>query len=177
HPVAALLPLAGTGLPAVPRDAASARLAQDYLGLKKSYSDLTARLQSAELQKQTIGSGKVDSFRILDRANLPEVPAWPNRRLLGLLAAAISLGLGILIFLAVEVKRFATLQDSRDVEFYTQLPLLASIPRALTAPEHLAERRRSRLRYLGVTVAASVGTFALAELLMLSHLFELFGRK
>ena len=166
----------GSG-PAIPRDAGSARLAQDYLGLKQTYKEIAGKLQQAELQSQAMGSGKVARFRILDQANLPEEPSWPNRKLLALAAVGFGLGVGICVLLAVEFTKFGSLQDARDVEHYTGLPLLGSIPRTTTAAQRRREIRGQRFRLAVGAAAAAVATIVLAKMLLIAHLFEMVGRK
>lgn len=163
--------------PPVPHDAASGRLAQDYLSLKKNYNDIQTRLQAAQLQAQTIGSGKVERFRILEKANLPEVPVWPNKRLLALLGAGLGLAIGIGVWLFVEMRKFGTFQDARDVEYYTALPLLAMIPTRYTAPERKKARMQRSIRFAAGLAFAVVATLALSKVLMITKLFELIGRK
>ena len=163
--------------PVVPRDPGSARLAQDYLGLKQTYKDVTSKLQQAELQTQAMGNAKVARFRILDEANLPDIPIWPNRSLLALAAVCLGILCGIAVFLAVEFKKFGSLQDARDVEHYTGLPLLASIPRTITRSEQAREAQRAKLRIVIAAAGAAVVTIVLSKVLLVVHLFEMVGRK
>jgi capsular polysaccharide biosynthesis protein len=76
-------------------------------------------------------------FRILDPANLPEGPSFPNRMyfLLGGLAVGLVLGLGIM---ALSELRDKTLRNEEDVEFFLQLPTLANIPSVENARRHSA---------------------------------------
>src|SRR6267143_526486 len=77
-------------------------------------SDMNHQVESAE-------------FRILDAANLPEGPSFPNPLYfsLGGLAAGLALGIGII---ALREVRDKTLRTEEDVEFFLQLPTLANIP-------------------------------------------------
>jgi uncharacterized protein involved in exopolysaccharide biosynthesis len=158
------------------RDASSARLAQDYLGLKQSYKETVSKLQDAELARQTIGSAKVEQFRILDQANLPQRPSWPNRRFLGLIAVAAGLAVGACLAFLAELRRFTSLQDVRDVEHYTHLPLLAAIPKSLTAAERARDQRRARLRLALGGAVAVVATLALTKILLINNLFAMIGK-
>ncbi|HLG16582.1 MAG TPA: Wzz/FepE/Etk N-terminal domain-containing protein [Blastocatellia bacterium] len=172
-------PVTGSAAPAspVPRDAGAARLAQDYLSLKKNYNEIIGKLQSVELKRQTIDSAKVDQFRVLDQANLPQLPVWPNRRLFGLAAVAVGLAVGACFAFIIEFRRFASLQDARDVEYYSHLPLLAAIPKTMTARERRVERVKTQLR-LALGSAIAVGaTFALTKLLIITNVFALIGRR
>jgi succinoglycan biosynthesis transport protein ExoP len=158
------------------RDASSARLAQDYLGLKQSYKETVSKLQDAELARQTIGSAKVEQFRILDQANLPQRPSWPNRRFLGLIALAAGLAAGACFAVLAEMRRLSSLQDARDVEHYTRLPLLAAIPKSMTRAERERERRRARMRLAIGGAVAVVATLALTKILLANNLFAMLGK-
>ena len=161
----------------IPHDAASARLAQDYLGLKQTYKDVASKLQTAQLQTQTIESGKVERFRILDRANVPEVPVWPDRRLLFAAAVVMGLLVGLCFWIAVDSRRLTSLQDAKDVEYYTGLPMLGAIPRTLSGTDRKRETRKTRIRLALGAVGVAAFTAVLAKALMFSHLFELLGKK
>lgn len=161
----------------IPRDVGAARLAQDYLGLKKNYNEVIGKLQGAELKRQTIDSAKVEKFRVMDQANLPQLPVWPNRRLFGLVAAVVGFAVGACIALIAEFRRFTSLQDSKDVEYYSHLPLLAAIPRTRTARERRSERVRTTLRLLLGSAVAVAATVALTKVLIVANLFALIGRR
>lgn len=169
-------PVGPPSTPAV-RDAGSARLAQDYLGLKQTYKEVLAKLQDAELKRQTLGSEKVERFRVLDQANLPQIPLWPNRRLLLLISVFFGLALGVGVAFALEFRRFSTLQDVKDVEYYTRLPLLAAIPKTVSPSERKHSERRLKLRLAVGTALTVAAIFALTKLLLLSNVFAMIGRK
>jgi succinoglycan biosynthesis transport protein ExoP len=161
----------------LPREAGAGRLAQEYLGLKQSYKSMLSRLQDAELRQQAIENTKLEKFRVLDQANLPQVPISPNRRLLAVIAIALGLALGVIFGLAAELGHIASLRDASDVEYYTKLPLLAAIPKTLSHKERSIERRNAALRFVFGTTLAAAATFALAKLPLLVQLFSLLGRK
>ena len=161
----------------VPRDAGSARMAQDYLGLKQNYKEVTARLQEAQLKLQTIGSANAEQFRVLDQANLPQLPVSPNRRLLFLIAAVAGLAIGACFGLAAELPRLPTLQDARDVEHYTKLPMLAAIPLTESPKEQRLHAWTQWLKVALGTAAAAAVTIGLAKVFILTNLFNLIGKK
>jgi polysaccharide chain length determinant protein (PEP-CTERM system associated) len=121
------------------------RTYQDYVQsspvVEQKYKELTRGYQTAldsfnELQKkrdaaqqavdldQTQGS---EQFRVLDPANLPEKPSFPNRPMFagGGLAGGLALGLGIAFLLEM---RDTSMRTERDVEFVLRLPVLAMVP-------------------------------------------------
>lgn len=164
-------------MPVQQRSAGSARLAQDYLGLKQTYKEVLSKLQDAELKRQTIGNDKVEQFRVLDQANLPQLPVWPNRRLMAIIALGAGLAVGIGFALLLEMRRFASLQDAKDVEHYTRLPLLAAIPLTVTHAEKKRAARRARMKVALGAVIAVVATFALTQIFIITNVFAMIGRR
>jgi len=162
---------------AVRRDAGSARLAQDYIGLRQSYKEVTARIQKARLDAEVIESGRIDRFRIIDDANLPEIPAWPNRRLLIFVSALVGLALGLVSFLLVNLRKLRSLRDAHDVAYYTGLPLLGEIPGMTTPAGQALERKRRKLRFAAGAAVAVIAVLALSKVLLLAHFFELVLRR
>jgi capsular polysaccharide biosynthesis protein len=81
---------------------------------------------ATELEHQQQG----EQFRVMDDANLPDAPTFPNRTrfALGGLAAGIALGIMVVAFLEYRDK---SLRSERDVWAFTKLPTLGII--ALTA--------------------------------------------
>ncbi|MCI0489876.1 MAG: hypothetical protein L0229_25065 [Blastocatellia bacterium] len=168
--------------PASPPPAArDAERAREYLGLKQNYEEALSKLEDAKLKQQTLGEKgffieHAEKFRVLDQANLPQLPIWPNRWLLIALAAALGLALGLCLAFALEMRRFSSLQDAKDVEYYTHLPLLAVIPRTLTEGEHKRARLRARLRMaVGALMAVAV-TLALTKTFIVTDIFALIFR-
>jgi uncharacterized protein involved in exopolysaccharide biosynthesis len=176
NPPAAASPAIASSTP-IERGAGSARLAQDYLGLKQTYKEVLSKLQDAELKRQTVGNNKVERFRVLDQANLPQLPVWPNRRLMAALALAAGLALGAGFAFLLEFRRFSSLQDAKDVEHYTRLPLLASIPLIITHAEKQRAARRARARLALGAALAVFATVALTQILIITNLFALIGKR
>ena len=102
-------------------------LTRDYQTALEFYNDLLKkRDQSAmatDLERQQEG----EQFKILDPANLPDQPSFPNRPAfaLGGLAGGLALGLGIAFLLESRDTSFRT---ERDVEFALRQPVLAMVP-------------------------------------------------
>jgi uncharacterized protein involved in exopolysaccharide biosynthesis len=159
------------------RDPNSARIAQDYLGLKADYKEVLSKKQDAELKEKTIGSAKVEQYRVLDQANLPQLPIAPNRKLLLGIAAMFGLVAGLGFAAILEFRRFSSLQDVKDVEYYTKLPMLAAIPKTRTIREQALEQRHNQRRLVLGAALAVVATFALSGLFMMTNLFSLIMKK
>ncbi|MEW6127067.1 MAG: GNVR domain-containing protein [Acidobacteriota bacterium] len=159
------------------KDAGSARIAQDYLGMKTDYEQVMAKKQDVELKEKTVGSSKVEQYRVIDQASVPQLPVAPNRKVMMLIAAILGLAVGAVFAGVLEFRRFASLQDSKDVEYYTKLPMLAAIPKTLTAEDQKREaRQRQRKIFLG-TVAAVLAVFVLTGVFMFTNFFSLLIRK
>jgi polysaccharide chain length determinant protein (PEP-CTERM system associated) len=114
---------------------------QSSPAVEQQYKELTRGYQTAldsynELQKKRDNSAMAtnlerkqegEQFSVLDPANLPDKPSFPNRPLfaLGGLGGGLALGLGIAFFLEMKDTSFKT---ERDVEFSLHLPVLAMVP-------------------------------------------------
>lgn len=161
---------------AAPRPLVSSRLAEQYFGLKRNYEEVTSKLADAESKRPTDGGVKAQQFRLLDEASLPARPVGPDGLLLTLAAAAIGLALGACFAVTAGSRRFASLQDAKDVDFYTRLPLLAAIPKTVTADERASAARRAKLRLAVGAVVTAVAAFALAEIFIITNIFTFIGK-
>ena len=159
------------------RDGASARLAQRYLGLKRNYEELIARARDEESKRHTAAAAQGEQSRLVERATLPERPTGTNRWLLMLAALASGLASGACFTVLAGRRGLASLQDARDVERYTRVPLLAAIPRSLTSEERKFAGRRAKAKLVFSTIIAAVATFALSEIFILTNIFDLLGKK
>src|SRR5271154_1700754 len=92
-----------------------------------SYNDLLKKRQESSMATQLERDQQGEQFRVLDPANLPDKPSFPNRPLfaLGGFGGGLALGLGLAFFIELKDSSFKT---ERDVELSLQLPVLAMIP-------------------------------------------------
>jgi polysaccharide chain length determinant protein (PEP-CTERM system associated) len=103
------------------------QLTRGYQTALESYNELLKKRDDAamatDLQRQQQG----EQFRVLDPANLPDKPSFPNRPLfaLGGLGGGLGLGLGLAFLFEM---RDTSLRTEGDVEFALRLPLIAVIP-------------------------------------------------
>ena len=156
--------------------AAVSKLAEEYLGLRRSYQDAASELQDTEARLQRADAG-LATLRVVEPATLPERPVSPNRPLLISIAAAVGLALGAAFAFLAESRRFKSLQDARDVEYYTRLPLLAAIPRTTTTSERRHVRWRTAGRLVFATATSAAATFALTRIFIAADIFALITRK
>jgi polysaccharide chain length determinant protein (PEP-CTERM system associated) len=92
-----------------------------------SYNDLLKKKQESQMATQLERDQQGEQFRVLDPANLPDKPSFPNRPLFALGGFGGGLGLGLGLALLMEM-RDSSFKSERDVEVALQLPVLAMIP-------------------------------------------------
>jgi polysaccharide chain length determinant protein (PEP-CTERM system associated) len=159
------IPNAEVGLEAIDRE---------YQTKKLNYDNLLAQQQKivvgADAAKDQQGGG----IQVVDPANLPESPVAPKRFMLTVAGFGIGLALGLLLAVAVEMRRLFTIQTAEDAKHYTSLPLLASIPELVTPAEARAIPRRQKLAMAAGIAMAIVAVPALAFVLRSTHLFDKF---
>ncbi len=92
-----------------------------------SYNDLLKKRQESAMATQLERDQQGEQFRVLDPANLPDKPSFPNRPMfaLGGFGGGLGLGLGLAFLMELKDSSFKT---ERDVEVALQLPVLAMIP-------------------------------------------------
>jgi polysaccharide chain length determinant protein (PEP-CTERM system associated) len=102
-------------------------LTRGYQTALDSYSQLQKKRDDSEMASNLERKQEGEQFRVLDPANLPDKPSFPNRPLfaLGGLGGGLALGLGIGFLLEMKDSSFKT---ERDVEFALHLPVLAMVP-------------------------------------------------
>ncbi len=102
-------------------------LTRGYQTAQDSFDDLLKKENDAKMAQQLQQEQAGEQFSVLDPANLPTKPSFPNRPLFaaGGLAGGLGLGLGLAFFLEM---RDSSLRSERDVEFALRLPVLAVVP-------------------------------------------------
>ena len=102
-------------------------LTRDYQTALDFYNDLLKKRDQSAMATDLEHQQQGEQFRILDPANLPDKPTFPNRRLfaLGGFAGGLALGFGLAYLIEV---RDTSLKTESDVEFTLRLPVLAMVP-------------------------------------------------
>lgn len=102
-------------------------LTRDYQTALDFYNDLLKKRDQSAMASDLERRQEGEQFRVLDPANLPDKPSFPNRPLFvaGGFAGGLALGLGFAFVLEM---RDTSLRTERDVEFSLQMPVLALIP-------------------------------------------------
>jgi polysaccharide chain length determinant protein (PEP-CTERM system associated) len=102
-------------------------LTRGYQTALDSYNALLKERNDAEMAGDLNRQQQGAYFHVLDAANLPSKPAFPDRRMFtagGLLGGlALGIGMGVLLEL-----KDTSLKSEHDVEFTLRLPVLAMIP-------------------------------------------------
>jgi capsular polysaccharide biosynthesis protein len=92
-----------------------------------SYNTLLKDVNTSQMSGNLTREQQGEYFKMLDPANLPSAPTFPNPTFFGLGGLVGGLGLGIGLTLLLEL-RDTSLKSERDVEFSLRLPVLAMIP-------------------------------------------------
>jgi len=118
---------------AVSADTGSSEAQADYETLRKRYENLLDR-QDGLARSQVAAAGlEPGVFQIVDMPAEPRLPVGPNRNKYRLFAVGFSIGLALLIALAVEIPKLYSINDDRDVEYYLGVPVIALIPETSAA--------------------------------------------
>ncbi len=102
-------------------------LTRDYDNAQKSYQDLLAKKSTADLTVKMTNQSEGERMFVLNPADVPDAPSFPNRLLFagGGLAAGLALGCGLAMWLEL---RDNSIRTEADAEAALELPLLVSVP-------------------------------------------------
>lgn len=102
-------------------------LTRGYQTALDDFSDLQKNRNKAEMATELERRQEGEVFSVLDPANLPDKPSFPNRPLFaaGGLAGGLALGIGIAFLMEVQD---TSIRNERDVEFALRLPVIAMLP-------------------------------------------------
>lgn len=116
-------------------------------------------------------------FYVIDKANMPRLPAAPNRMLLILIALAAAGAFGLAIAFAVETPRMFMINDSSDVEYFLGAPVLAAIPETLTPTERAGKRKLRLTRNVALLALAAILAPILVILLTYLNVFQIIANR
>src|SRR5215469_7574380 len=107
-------------------------LTRDYDTATKNYDSLLTKRNQSQMATELEHQQQGEQFRVMDDANLPDAPTFPNRAhfALGGLAAGIILGIVVIAYLEYRDK---SLRSERDVWAFTKLPTLGIIALSASA--------------------------------------------
>jgi polysaccharide chain length determinant protein (PEP-CTERM system associated) len=103
------------------------QLTRNYATAQKFYDDLLGKKSQSEMQTDMERRQQGEQMTLLDPANLPDSPSFPNRLEFagGGLGAGLALGFGLALWLEMRDKAIRTEQD---VLAALELPTLVSVP-------------------------------------------------
>lgn len=98
-----------------------------YQAALDNYNELAKNRDQAQMATELEKRQEGETFAILDPANLPDKPSFPNKLLFlgGGFAGGLALGLGLAF---LQEMRDTSLRSEQDVEFALRLPVIAMIP-------------------------------------------------
>lgn len=121
-------------------------LTRDYDTAQKLYNDLLAKKSQSEMATDMERRQQGEQMRLLNPADLPGAPSFPNRYLFagGGLGGGLLIGLGLALWLEMRDKSIRTEQD---VQAILELPTLVCVPWiGADAGDHMSYGRSSRSR-------------------------------
>jgi polysaccharide chain length determinant protein (PEP-CTERM system associated) len=116
-------------------------LERDYSLISKYYSELLSRKLEAETAGAVEKKWKEDHFKILDPAQVPDVPEYPKPSIFLLIGTLVGVGAGLVIAFLMEVLD-PTVKNMRELEGLLPYPVLLTLPQIKT-PWRGLKRRRS----------------------------------
>jgi len=126
-------------------------LTRDYDNIEENYQSILNRKLDAQLSANMERKQKGEQFKILDPARIPERPFKPDRRKILLVSLILGLGIGGgLAFVAEYMDH--SFRDSKELEEFANLPVIASIPRIITEGDKERKRVRRRIAYASSSV-------------------------
>jgi polysaccharide chain length determinant protein (PEP-CTERM system associated) len=132
-------------------EAELAQLNRDYEIQKTNFEKLVQRREQAKLTGQMGQSGSVD-FRVIEPPRVSPRPVAPDRLLLLVAAAALSLGAGVVAAMGAS-QIFPTISNVRELRTVTELPVLGSVAIQATPA---VRRQRTRRGYAFAGAAAGL---------------------
>jgi polysaccharide chain length determinant protein (PEP-CTERM system associated) len=127
------------------------RLTRDHQSALDFYNSLLKKQSESVMASHLEERQESEQFHLLEPANMPSSPSWPNSPLFAAGGAAGGLFMGLGLTLLIEL-RDSSLRTERDVELQLQLPVVAVIPTIDLKASHKAMRRTRR-----VASSSSVG--------------------
>ena len=102
-------------------------ITRDYQTALEFYNELLTKRSQSEMANSLERRQQGEQFRVMDAADLPEKPSFPNRPAFAGGGLAVGLALGIGITLLIELRDKSLLTED-DVEHFLGLPTLAMVP-------------------------------------------------
>jgi capsular polysaccharide biosynthesis protein len=103
------------------------QLTRDYDTAQKFYADLLAKKKDSQMQTSMELEQQGEQMRLLNAADFPDKPSFPNRILFaaGGLGGGLAIGLGLALWLEL---RDQCVRTESDVLAALELPVLSQVP-------------------------------------------------
>jgi hypothetical protein len=146
------------------RQLSLARLTREKASIENMYSLLLQRRNNAIILQATESDKKGHVAEILDAAVLPEKPIKPNKGKIAVMAVALvlMLGGGVAFLLEFFDHSFYTVEE---LEEYTKLDVLGTIPRVATYDGELKDQRDERLKIAGAIAGGLIILLLIIDLI------------
>jgi len=102
-------------------------LTRDYTTAQDFYNDLLKKRTDSEIAQQLEQRQQGETFQVMDEANLPNTPSFPDRVKFTFAGVGGGFALGFGIVLLMELKD-KTMRSDLDVEALLNVPVLAMVP-------------------------------------------------
>jgi polysaccharide chain length determinant protein (PEP-CTERM system associated) len=114
-------------------------LTRGYQAALDTYNQLEKNREEAQMATNLERRQEGETFSILDPANFPDKPSFPNRPLftVGGFAGGLALGMGLAFLLDMQD---TSIRTEQDVEYVLHLPVIATVP-AIRPLEKVSPRR------------------------------------
>ncbi len=145
------------------------KLQRDRTVYQKIYDDLLQKLENARVSKDLEVTDKAATFRVIDPAILPHAPVKPDSVLLIMLGLVLGITSGIGAAFGIEYLD-RSYKDEESIESELKLPVLASIPRIVTAEDIASEKRLDRKVYTFTGAYLLIIGMVLAEELLYRYM-------
>jgi polysaccharide chain length determinant protein (PEP-CTERM system associated) len=119
-------------------------LTRDHQTTLDSYNSLLKKINESSMASAMEQAQQGEQFRVLDAANLPDAPAFPNPFVFAGGGFAVGLLLGMAVAALLEY-RDTSLRNERDIWAFTKLPTLAVISRIKDLPQPVKSRTRWKI--------------------------------
>lgn len=130
------------------------KIKRDYTNVKDNYESLLKAKQDASLQSSLLRSQKATQFRIVEPAELPVLPAGPNRLIIASLGLAG--GLGVFLLLPLSFLTFNHgYKTLKELERDTGMVVLGAVP-PMPTPEAALIRQRMAVVTVGTSLFSIV---------------------
>ena len=119
------------------------QLTRDYQTAQGMYDELLKKKSESEMSTDLERRQQGEQFRVVDPANLPEKPSYPDKMKFSGAGLCLGLALGGSLAFLIELSQKA-IRNELDIEFYLKLPVIVSVPIIAAEEENSPSSGRGR---------------------------------